>query len=88
MAEFSQIIPVSDAKRDLLTLVKKIHQLRESIAITRNGRPAAVLLSFEEYEGLLETIELLSNPRLTALIKKSIQQAQKGKFYSEEEVWA
>jgi prevent-host-death family protein len=87
MGDFDQILPVTDVKRDLLPLIKKVQKLKESIAITRNGRPTAVLLSMEEYEGLLETIEILSDPRLLKTLRKSRKELDAGKFVSHREVW-
>lgn len=87
MASFDEILPITEVKKELLNLVKKVQQLRKSVAITRKGRPAAVLLSLEEYEGLLETVEIMGNPRLMKLLRKSGRESKKGKFYSHEEVW-
>lgn len=87
MSEFGEILPITDVKRDLLPLVKKIQKLQESVAITRNGRPAAVLLSMEEYEGLLETIEILSDPRLLKTLRRSRRELDAGQFISHREVW-
>lgn len=87
MGDFDQILPVTDVKRDLLPLIKKIQKLQESIAITRNGRPTAVLLSLDEYEGLLETIEILSDPALVKLLRKSKRELNQGRRFSHREVW-
>jgi antitoxin YefM len=87
MSEFDQIIPISEVKRNLLPLIKKIQKLNETIAVTRNGRAAAVLLSIEEYEGLLETLEILSDPKLVKILRKSKKEAKTGKFISHREVW-
>ncbi len=87
MGEFDQILPITDVKKDLLGLVKKIQQIHESIAITRNGKPAAVLLSIEEYESLLETLEILSDPELVKILRKSRKQLEAGQFVSHDEVW-
>ena len=87
MSDFDQILPITDVKRDLLSLVKRIHDLRSSIAITRKGKPAAVLMSVDEYEGLLETIEILSDKKLMRIIRKSKKELDAGKFISHREVW-
>jgi prevent-host-death family protein len=87
MGDFYQILPVTDVKRDLLALIKKVQKMKESIAITRNGRPTAVLLSLEEYEGLLETIEILSDPALLKTLRKSRKELDAGKFVTHREVW-
>ena len=87
MSDFDQILPISEVKRDFLPLIKKIQKLNESVAITRNGRAAAVLLSMEGYEGLLETIEILSDPKLTKFLRKSKKELESGKLISHREVW-
>lgn len=87
MGDFDQILPVTDVKRNLLPLIKKVQKLQESIAITRNGRPAAVLLSLDEYEGLLETIEILSDTKLVKILRKSRKELDRGKWFSHREVW-
>ena len=43
----------------VLDAVQKTH---ERVVITRNGAPTAVLLAIEDYEGLLETLDILRNP--------------------------
>ena len=44
----------------------------DTIAITKNGIPEAVLLSTEAYEGLLETIEVLADQDAMSVLKKSV----------------
>jgi antitoxin YefM len=80
-------LPVTDVKQRLLELLKKAQQYRESIMITKNGTPAGVLLGIEEYESLVETIEILSDPDILKSLRKSRQEAKKGKFFSDDEVW-
>ncbi|EKD42055.1 MAG: prevent-host-death family protein [uncultured bacterium] len=88
MVDFNKTLPITLVKQDLLGLVTEVQQTQESIAITRQGQLAAVLLSVDEYEGLLETIEILSNKSVMAQIKKSLNEAKKGnKMYSHEDVW-
>lgn len=88
MSDFDQILPVTDVKRDLLSLIKKVQRLNEAIAITRNGRPTAVLLSLDEYEGLLETIEILSDSETLKTVRKSRKELDAGRFVSHREVWS
>jgi prevent-host-death family protein len=87
MSDFDQILPVTDVKRDLLALVKRIGELQQSIGITKKGRPAAVLLSIEEYDGLLETIEILSDPKTVRKISLALKELEAGKTLSDKEVW-
>lgn len=87
MSEFDKFITITDAKKDLLNLVKEIQEHDESVAITRNGYPAVVLMSMKDYEGLMETVEILSDPQAIKLIKKSLKEFQSGKVVEGDEVW-
>jgi prevent-host-death family protein len=40
----------------------------ERVTITKNGRPAAVLMAVEDLESLVETLEVLSDPDAMAAI--------------------
>lgn len=87
MAIFDKILPITNVKKDLLSIVKKIQDLGESIAITKNGKAAAVLVSVEEYEGLKETLEILSDTELMKGFNRSRQEWKKGKLISHEDIW-
>lgn len=87
MKEFDKILPVSEVKEDLLGHVKDVTNLGQTIAITKNGHPTAVLMSMDEYEGLMETLEILADEKLLKALKKSLREADQGKFVSHEEVW-
>lgn len=87
MADFDRILTVTDVKRDLLGLVKKARELSETVAITKNGIPSAVLMGMDEYEGLMETLEILGDASTLKSIKKSLLQLEKGQIVSHEEVW-
>ncbi len=81
------IYPISHVKKGLLGLVKKIQDLHEVVTITRDGYPAAVLMSTDDYEGLLETIEILGDPHIRKTLKHSVEEARKGQFVDHKKVW-
>ncbi|PWJ54607.1 prevent-host-death family protein [Quadrisphaera granulorum] len=62
-------LPLAEVRAQLSKLVDSAVETHERIHITRNGRPAAVLLSAEDFESLLETLEILSDPEAMAEIK-------------------
>jgi antitoxin YefM len=62
---------VTDAKARLSELVAIVEQTQEHIDITRNGEPAAVLVSYAELEALRETIAILSEPTLVEDIRQA-----------------
>jgi len=84
--QIQEYIPVTQAKTRLLDLVRKLKGSRDAIAITKNGVPEAVLISMEKFEGLLETLEILSDDKTMKAIRRSLRDAEKGNWISEDEV--
>ena len=80
-------IPVTKAKAAFLDIIRKIEGSEDAIAITKNGVPEAVLLSMKKFEGLLETLEILSDEKSMKSIRKSIREAQTGKWVDIDKVF-
>ena len=55
-------VPVSEARQTLPQMVSRMRRLMDRVIITRNGKPEAVIMAFEEYESWVETLELISRP--------------------------
>ena len=87
MQTIQQYIPVTKAKSDLLVLLRKIKESDDAIAITKNGVPEAVLMSMEKFEGLLETLDILSDEKTMKSLRKSIREADKGMWLDFAEVF-
>ena len=87
MQTIQQYIPVTKAKSDLLALIRKIKNSDDAIAITKNGVPEAVLISMEKFEGLLETLDILSDEKTMKSLRKSIREADKGMWLNFAEVF-
>jgi len=87
MQQIQDYIPVTKAKTALLDLIRRLKESDEAIAITKNGVPEAVLMSMRKFEGLLETLDILSDEKAMSSIKKPIRQAQKGSWADFDEVF-
>ena len=84
----TRTLPISEVKTQLPKLVKGVQERDDEIVITRNGRPAAVLLSMDHYEGLQETLDILSDPKAMAENQKNMANfRQGGKGYTLDEVF-
>jgi prevent-host-death family protein len=64
-------LPISEVKAHLPKLVRGVAESEEEVVVTRNGKPAAVLVSYDEYERLKETLDVLSDPDLMRQIRAS-----------------
>jgi prevent-host-death family protein len=58
----SKTMPISEVKTRLPELVSGVEEREDEIVVTRNGKPAAVLVNYDEYERLKETLDVLSDP--------------------------
>jgi len=88
MLTIQDYIPITKAKSTLLDIIRKIEGSDDAIAITKNGVPEAVLLSMNKFEGLMETIEILSDEKAMRSIRKSIKEAHAGNWLDFDEVFA
>ena len=52
-------------------LVAGVEEREEEVVVTRNGRPAAVIVNYAEYERLKETLDVLTDSDLMRQIRKS-----------------
>jgi len=88
MRDISTYIPISKAKSDLLDIIRRLESVEDAVAVTKNGVPTAVILSMGKYEGLLETLDILSDEKTMKSLRTSMRQARRGKWLKYEEVFA
>lgn len=67
----AKTLPISEVKARLPELVTGVQEREEEVVVTRNGRPAAVLVNYAEFERLKETLDVLSDPSLMRQIEES-----------------
>ena len=70
---------LSEAKAKLSSLVDSVEDRDEEIVITRNGRPAAVLISPDEFESWKETVVVRANAELSGEIKRNLKALKAGR---------
>lgn len=66
-----RFLPITDVKARLPELVSGVEEREERVVVTRNGRPAALLVSMAEYSRIKETLDVLSDPDLLRQIRAS-----------------
>ncbi|WP_420433489.1 type II toxin-antitoxin system Phd/YefM family antitoxin [Candidatus Poriferisocius sp.] len=53
--------PLTEARSRLSEIVDEVESTGSTIEISRHGRPVAVVMSYEEHESLLETLNILAD---------------------------
>lgn len=82
----AKIVPFTEARSTLSELLDEVTDRQEHVVITRNGRPAAVMLSNEEYESLAETLEVLEDRDTLEALRDSEADVQAGRLYPLDEL--
>ncbi len=72
-------MPLAAVKAHFSEVADRVQKQQERIVVTRNGRPAVVLISPDDLESLEETLAILSDKRLLAKIRKGLAEAGAGK---------
>ena len=80
-------VPLSQAKTHLAKLLADVEALGEEVVITRSGRPVGVLLSLTDYEGLIETLEILADQDLAKSIEQGLAETEADEVLKHEDVW-
>jgi len=80
-----KVIPISQARKQLLALINEAHEKR--FILTRKGKPEIVILSYEDYESLLETLEIYQTPGLVAELEERARKRGKVKPLTHAQVW-
>lgn len=67
----AKTLSLSEVKTRLPELVTGVEEREEEVVVTKNGRPAAMLINVQEYARLKETLDVLSDPALMQQIAES-----------------
>lgn len=72
-------LSLSEAKMKLSSLIDTLLKTDEEVVITKNGKPAAFLVSPDEFESWKETLTIQSEPELMKEIQLGLKELKKGK---------
>jgi PHD/YefM family antitoxin component YafN of YafNO toxin-antitoxin module len=75
-------ITLKALRPELPKVIKNIDTKLDRYIVTKWGHPMAIMMSTDEYEGLLETIDILSNKETALRIKESKSEIKTGKTIS------
>lgn len=79
-------LSVADARANFSRIVESASSTHERFDVTRNGDRVAVLLGADDYDALLETVDILSRPDEVEAIRRGIADLEAGEVSSADEV--
>lgn len=82
----AKFLSITEARKHFLELPDELED--DSIVITRHGKPVMAAMSYQQFESLLETVEILSDSKFSGKLRESIAQADNGESSHLDEVEA
>ncbi len=80
-------VSYTDLRENLARYMDEAVHSRAPIAVTRQGKPAVVMMALEEFEGWQETVHLLSSPRNSEVLLRSIRGADAARVEEHDLIW-
>lgn len=81
-------LSLSEIKARLSELIDQVQREHDRVVLTKNGVPAAVIMSPDDLQALEDTLELLSDPTARAEIETARQEIAAGESFNGEELRA
>ncbi len=84
--DMTKSITLKELRPRLPRVIEEVDSKMDRFIITKRGKPAALMMSIDDYESILETIAILSDSKLMKKIKKAKQEIRNGNLQSLDEV--
>lgn len=68
-----------DARREFTKLPEKLGAHPATIAVTRRGKPVLAIMTWDDYQAILETMEILNDSDAVESLRLSIKEVKEGK---------
>jgi antitoxin YefM len=85
-AEMTRTITLKELRPKLPEVMRDIDSKMDRFVITKRGKPAALMMSIEDYESIMETLDILSNSGMAKRIKEAEAEVKKGKVKALSEI--
>ena len=69
---------VTDTRREFLPLIDRIEDESYQFMVTKHGKPVAVIISYEEYSRMVDTLRLIEDRELAHEIQQGSVEAEEG----------
>lgn len=80
-------LTATEAKTHFLELIRDSNKRLERFLITKNGKPAVVLMNADEFEGWLETLEIMSDKKGLKELRQAKKELEGGRCKTFEQVF-
>lgn len=82
----TQTITLKELRPALPKVVDAIDSKMDRYVVTRRGKPVIVMLNIEDYEALMETLDILADPEAKKGVGRGVKDANQGRTRSWQEI--
>ena len=69
-------------RKELTKLPEKLEANPATVAVTRRGKPVLAIMTWDDYQAIMETLEILDDDKAVEQLCKSIRDVKEGKTIS------
>ncbi len=88
MPNITDAISITEARANLKKVIDSVIDDHAPVAITRRGAGAAVMVSMDDWNGMVETLHLLSSPKGAARLLRAVNSDGKGRVEMDGDAFA
>jgi len=76
----NKFMNATEARKKFFAIVDAAGHPGVAVTVTHEGVPKVVIMSFEEYEGWQETMEIMADPEMDRDLRKAVKELKSGKL--------
>ncbi len=69
-----------NARRELTKLPEKLGAKPATIVVTRRGKPVLAIMTWQDYQTILETLEIISDDEAVEQLHRAVKEVKEGKL--------
>ena len=70
---------ITEAQRQFSAIPERLNRSGKVLRVTQRGKPVLAILSWRAYDGLRETIDILSDQKVVASLRRGMREMKQGK---------
>lgn len=82
----NKTLTITKARQDLFKIAEQVQKPNNFYTLSVEGEPKVVMMSFNEFDSIMETMEILSDPKVMSDIKKAEEEYERGEYITLEEM--
>lgn len=76
----NKTLTITQARRDLFKIAEQVQKTNNYFTLSIEGEPKVVMMSYDEFDSIKETMDILSDPQVMADIREAEEQYKNGEY--------